>query len=125
MPTNKTARQPLEIQVLAEVYDSAMARAKSQGQQLATVARTVLFQEAARTPAGTPMPAKRPPRRKYRQTRKTIKFTLDAAAYRTAADKIQASGRSVAAAVEDGLAVYARTGIVANMVPTDTQALEA
>lgn len=121
----KPSRQPLEPQVAAEVYDAAMARARSQGQQLATVARTVLFQEAARTPAGAETPEGRPPRRQYGQARKVIKFSVDADAYRKAAKSIQASGRSVAAAIEDGLALFARTGVVASQVPVDTENVEA
>ena len=116
MPTSK---QPLEPQVAAEVYDAAMARAKSQGQTLAAVARTVLFQEAARTPEGSPVPDGQPPRRPYQQPRKPIKFKVDREAYLAARDRIAASGRSVASAIEDGLVAYARTGRVENHVPID------
>jgi hypothetical protein len=112
-------KQPLEILVHADVYDSAMARARSQGQQLATVARTVLYQEAARTPEGAPVPDSVPPRRQYGDARKPIKFKVDASSYREAKGKILASGRSVAAAIEDGLAVFARTGTVESHVPID------
>lgn len=110
MAIDKTDRQPVEVEVLAEVYDKAMARAKAQGQRLATVARQVLFQEAAKTPASAPVPEGRPPLRQYGQARKPIKFTVLADAYTSAQSRIRASGRSVAAAIEDGLRVYALTG---------------
>jgi hypothetical protein len=118
MAASEAQRQPVEVEVLADVYDRAMARAKDQGQRLATVARQVLFQEAARTPADAPVPAGRPPLREYGQRRKPIKFSVLADAYATARDKIRASGRSVAAAVEDGLTVYARTGTL-EPLPSD------
>jgi hypothetical protein len=106
----KPGRKPVEVAVLADVYDRAMARARSQGQRLATVARQILFQEAAKTPKDAPVPTGRPPLREYGQERKPIKFSVSADTYTPARDRIWASGRTVAAAIEDGLAVYARTG---------------
>lgn len=115
-------QHPVEVAVLATVYDSAMSRATSQGQRLATVARTVLYQEAAKTPDGVETPEGRPPLREYGQARKPIKFKVARESWLVAQGKIRASGRSVAAAIEDGLAVYARTGTVENHVPVDTPA---
>jgi hypothetical protein len=113
--------QPVEVEVLATVYDQAMARAKNQGQRLATVARQVLFQEAAKTPADAPVPEGRPALRPYGQQRKTIKFGVATDAYRPAAHRILASGRTVAAAIEDGLAYYARHGTL-EPLPTHLEA---
>jgi hypothetical protein len=49
-----TEAQTVELEILAEVYDSAMTRAESQGQKLAAVARACLFNEAAKTPEDAP-----------------------------------------------------------------------
>jgi hypothetical protein len=120
----KTDTTPLEPEVDATVYDAAMARARSQGQRLATVARLVLFQEAAKTPVNAPAPEKAPPRREYRRDqtaprRKTIKFKVATEPYRQAREQIAASGRSVAAAIEDGLRHYARTGALEPLAPQE------
>jgi len=104
--------QPVEADILAEVYDLAMSRADEQGQKLAAVARTILFQEAGKTPEDAPAPEGRPPLRPYGQERKRLKFGVKADAYERAQAQIWASGRSVAAALEDGLREYARTGKV-------------
>jgi hypothetical protein len=116
----KPGRQALEPRVSETVYRSAMTRATSQGQRLATVARTVLFQEAAKTPDGAPLPTQPLPRRARGETRLPIKFEVDADAYKVAKDKITASGRTVGAAIEDGLRTYARTGVLENLVPVDS-----
>jgi hypothetical protein len=116
----KPGRQALEPRVLEAVYQAAMRRARSQGQRLATVARTVLFQEAAKTPDGAPVPTQPLPRRAKGETRLPIKFEVDADAYKVAKAKITASGRTVGAAIEDGLRTYARTGALENFVPVDT-----
>lgn len=121
-PPRKPGRKPLEPRVLEAVYEAAMARATSQGQRLATVARTILFQEAAKTPDGAPVPTQPLPRRARGETRLPIKFEVDATAYAVAKAKIAASGRTVGAAIEDGLRTYAMTGALENLVPVDIDA---
>lgn len=105
-----TGQQTVELEILATVYDQAMVRAHSQGQKLAAVARAILYQEAAKTPADAPEVEGRPPLREYGQKRKPLKFRLPRDRYAEAQNQIARGGRSVAAAVEDGLRVFARTG---------------
>lgn len=102
--------QPVEVAILAEVYDAAKDRAHAQGQTLAAVARTVLFQEAAKAPEDAVPPAGRPPLREYGQERRKLKFSAPNDAYREAQRKILSGGRSVAAAIEDGLKAFALSG---------------
>jgi hypothetical protein len=99
----------VEVMIRDVVYDAALARAKSQAQQLRGVAREILFDRAALVePAmNAPNPAGRvlgqPPRTRLR-------FRANAASYGVARDRLRAAGTSVTAAIEDGLEQYARTG---------------
>lgn len=105
-----TDSKPVEILVLEQVYDAAMLRAKSQGQPLASVARDIVWaasQRAQPVEGGTVAhPAQRPPK----SGRRRVRFTAPRDTYAVARDRIRASGRSVAQALEDGLESYARTG---------------
>lgn len=105
-----TAPQQVEVRIFKNVYEAAKARAISQGQALAAVARTVLFQVAGETPEDAPEPEGRPPLREYGQPRERLRFDAPTEPYLLAKAKITRSGRSVSQAVEDGLARYAETG---------------
>lgn len=110
--------QPVEVAIATEIYQSAKQRAHSQGQALAAVARTILFQEAAKTPEALPATTEdpnassraRPPLRQYGQERTKLKFNAPSEAYQQAQRRILAGGRSVAAAIEDGLKAFAASG---------------
>jgi hypothetical protein len=104
----------VDLQITTTVYDAAMARANSKGQRLAAVARAVLFLAAAHA---TPDPAyrseiTRPPLREYTnpENRTRLRFRLPKVDYDSASRALRQSGTSVSQAVEDGLALYARTG---------------
>jgi hypothetical protein len=105
-----TAPQQVEVRIFKDVYEAAKARAIVQGQALAAVARTVLFQVAGETPEDAPPPEGRPPLREYGQPRERLRFDAPAGPYLLAKERITRSGRSVSQAVEDGLARYAETG---------------
>lgn len=105
-----TAPQQVEVRIFRDVYEAAKARAISQGQALAAVARTVLFQVAGETPEDAPVPEGRPPLRAYGQPRERLRFDAPTEPYLLAKTRIARSGRSVSQAVEDGLRRYAETG---------------
>lgn len=105
-----TLPQQVEVRIFRDVYEAARLRAIAQGQALAAVARTVLFQVAGETPDDAPSPDGRPPLREYGQPRERLRFDAPTDSYLLAKDKIMRSGRSVSQAVEDGLARYAETG---------------
>ena len=104
------AGQAVELDIDADVYSVALARAHRQGQALAAVARSILYAEAAKTPDDAPETTGRPPLREYGGRRKPLKFKVPRVSYQAAKDQIARSGRSVAAAVQDGLREFARTG---------------
>jgi hypothetical protein len=104
----------VDLLITTEVYEAAMTRANRQGQRVAAVARAVLFTAAA---AANPDPAyrseiTRPPLREYRSPdeRTRLRFKLPRPDYVAARRALMQSGTSVSQAVEDGLAIYARTG---------------
>lgn len=104
------ADQTVEVRIAEEVYDLARERARSQGQALVSVARTILFQEAGKTPVGAEVADGRPPLRTYGEKRKRLRFDAPLESYIAARDSILTSGRSISQAVEAGLARYAETG---------------
>lgn len=105
-----TVPQQVEVRIFRDVYEAARLRAITQGQALAAVARTVLFQVAGEVPEDAPEPEGRPPLREYGQPRERLRFDAPTQSYLQAKEKIAKSGRSVSQAVEDGLARYAETG---------------
>lgn len=107
------ARGPIktvEIYVLEQVYAAALIRAKRAGQPLSAVAREVIWRASmqAQKPNGATVahPARRPTNAK----RHRVRLTIPESSYRVARDRIRASGRSVASALEAGLENYARYG---------------
>jgi hypothetical protein len=113
MPSSTRRKEPdkttVEVMVRDVVYEAALARARSQAQQLRAVAREILFEAAAQVdPNGdrgyaTARVLGQPPRMRLR-------FRAPADAYTVARERLRRAGVSVTAAVEDGLAHYARTG---------------
>lgn len=104
----------VDILIVTEVYEAAMLRATREGRAVAPVARAILFQAAAEA---DPDPVYsegtiRPPLREYRSpnTRSRLRFKLPRVDYEAARAAIMKSGSSVSAAIEHGLAEYARTG---------------
>lgn len=99
----------VEVMVRDVVYDAALARAKSQAQQLRGVAREILYDRAAQV---TPVPnATRPAGRVLGQPPRTrLRFKANTNSYTTARNRLHAAGTSVTAVIEEGLESYARTG---------------
>lgn len=86
----------------AEATARAVKRAKSRGAEPAEI-------EQAGQRARDRVMRQRLPLRTYRHNRYRLRFTVPSDAYGLARDAIQASGRSVAVAVEEGLYEYAKT----------------
>lgn len=101
--------QTVEIMVRDVVYDAALARAKSQAQQLRSVAREILFDRAAQAEpdANVVHPAARV---LWNQPRRRVRFQAPQESYRVAKERLHASGVTVTAAIEAGLEQFARTG---------------
>lgn len=99
----------VEVMIRDEVYDAALARAKSQAQQLRGVAREILFSRAAQAEphGGTMFPTARV---LGQPSRTRLRFQASADAYDRARRRLHASGMSVTATIEDGLERFARTG---------------
>lgn len=104
--------QPVEVRIDADVYRAAMTRANSVGMSLTAVGKAILYAEANKAVSTAEVPEGRPPLREYGTRRTPLRFKLPQTPYEQAAAKIHASGRSIAAAVEDGLREYAATGDV-------------
>lgn len=115
MTTKNKVKDPtkkrVEILIMSEVRDAAQARADSQDVALATVAKTIVWKAsgAAQPPAegeAVAHPARRPPNADL----KRVRFMANREQFEVARDRIRASGKSVAQALETGLEKYARTG---------------
>lgn len=111
MATKDRNKKRVEILILAEVRDAAQARADSQDVALASVAKTIVWKAsaAARPPAEgekVAHPARRPPNSNL----KRVRFMASRDQFTVARDRIRASGKSVAQALETGLEKYAETG---------------
>lgn len=102
--------QPVEIRIDADVYKAAMSRAVSVGLTLAAVGKSILYTEAHKARPVAELPEGRPPLREYGVKRTPLRFKLPLGPYTAASKAIQASGRTIASAVEDGLREYAATG---------------
>jgi hypothetical protein len=101
----------VEVQIKDVVYDAALARAKSQAQQLRTVAREILFAQAAQAEPAQGFAALAPAARVLGQPPRTrMRFQVSPDAYESAKDRLHKAGISVTAAIEDGLVRFARTG---------------
>lgn len=102
----------VELMIRTVVYDAALARAKSQAQQLRTVAREILFERAAQAEPATGFNKLTPVARVLGQPPRTrLRFKTDDRSYLQAKNRLRDSGVSVTAAIEDGLEEYARTGM--------------
>jgi len=99
----------VEVMIRDVVYDAALARAKSQAQQLRGVAREILFDRAA---LAKPMDHMVHPAGRVlgQPSRTRLRFRANAASYTRARDRLHSAGTSVTAAIEEGLEQYARTG---------------
>lgn len=103
-----TDRQTVEAMIRETVYDAALLRAQANAQKLRSVAREILFEQAA---LARPVDEARPTARVImNQRRRRLRFPVSRASYEQARDKLHASGVSVTAALEDGLERFARTG---------------
>lgn len=104
-----TTPATVEVMIRDVVYNAALLRAKSQAQQLRTVARQILFDRASQVePTGH---AVHPTARVLGQPPRTrLRFRADRTSYDVARTRLHAAGTSVTAAIEDGLEHYARTG---------------
>lgn len=105
------AKKRVEILVMEEVREAAQAQADAQDVALATVAKTIIWKASAKAepPASGEVvahPARRPPNSRL----KRVRFMANRVQFETARDRIRASGKSVAQALEAGLEKYARTG---------------
>ena len=111
----KTKRNPnkkrVEILIMKEVREAAQVQADLQDVALATVAKTIIWKAsaAAQPPAEGEQvahPARRPPNSDL----KRVRFMANREQFEVARDRIRASGKSVAQALETGLEKFARTG---------------
>lgn len=101
----------VEVMIRDAVYDAALARAKSQAQQLRAVAREILYDRAAQAEPAGGFAALMPTARVLGQPPRTrLRFRAPADSYHVAKDRLHKAGVSVTAAIEDGLEDYARTG---------------
>lgn len=101
----------VEVMVRDVVYQAALLRARSQAQQLATVAREILFDRAALAQPSPNVVAPAPRVLMYSDsTRKRFRFQVKRNAYNDARNRLHASGVSVTAVIEEGLETFARTG---------------
>jgi len=98
----------VEVMVRDAVYDAALARARSQAQQLRAVAREILFDRAAQAEPNEQ--AVVPSARFIGTTRRRLRFQAPRDAYQKALARLHASGLSATAAIEEGLEQFARTG---------------
>lgn len=99
----------IEVMIRAVVYDAALARAKSQAQQVRTIAREVMFDRAAQAEPNE-FPAHPTARVLGQPARRRLRFRAVLSDYTIARKRLHASGVSVTAAIEEGLERYARTG---------------
>lgn len=104
----------VEVRVASEIYDRALKVAQSQGVSLAAVARTAIFEAQAdvqrQTAQHGPPEVEREgrlPLRKYGESRKIMRFVIPDDTFAAAKADISRSGRTISAAVEDGLREYA------------------
>lgn len=103
-----TDRQTVEAMIRETVYDAALLRAQANAQKLRSVAREILFEQAA---LATPDSEGRPTARVIlNQRRRRLRFPVPRESYEVARDRLHASGLSVTAALEIGLERFARTG---------------
>lgn len=101
----------VEVMIRDVVYEAALLRAKSQAQQLRSVAREILFDRAARVEPDEDQEPVNPTARVLGQPMRTrLRFRADVVAYNRARDRLHNSGVSVTAAIEEGLESFARTG---------------
>lgn len=112
MPNQATVepeKATVEVMIRDVVYNAALARARSQMQQLRGVAREILFDRAAQVEPDSD--ATHPTARVLGQPLRTrLRFRAPADAYDVARSRLHAAGTSVTAAIEEGLLEYARTG---------------
>lgn len=105
------SRKRVEILIMKEVREAAQARADSQDVALATVAKTIVWKaSAAAQPPAEGQKVAHPARRPPNSDLKRVRFMANRDQFEVARDRIRASGKSVAQALEAGLEKYARTG---------------
>jgi hypothetical protein len=115
-PTSEKKRTPsdkkrVEILIMSEVRDAAQVRADSQDVALATIAKTIIWKASASAqPPSEGQAVAHPARRPANSDLKRVRFMANRAQFEVARDRIRASGKSVAQALEAGLEKYARTG---------------
>lgn len=101
----------VEVMIRDVVYDAALARARSQAQQLRAVAREILYDQAAQAEPARGFATLTPTARILGQPPRTrLRFRVPADSYDVARTRLHAAGTSVTAAIEEGLESYARTG---------------
>lgn len=114
MDTKSDDKAQVEVRVRTDIYDRALSVARSQGISLAAIARTIIFATAAevreQSTQHAPPEAEREgrlPLRKYGEKRTVMRFTIPRDQFIAAKADISRSGRTLSAAVEDGLREYA------------------
>jgi len=102
---------PEEIMIRLDLYDSAMDRAESQGETLASVTRACYFAAAAlATPVEGGKARIRP--RPYGEDRERIRFRIPRSQRTAARNTIESAGVGVPAAVEQLLEYYVEHGTI-------------
>jgi hypothetical protein len=106
----KSDKKRVEILIMKEVREAAQARADSLDIALATVAKTIIWKaSAAAQPPAEGESVAHPARRPANSELQRVRFMANRAQFEVARDRIRASGKSVAQALEAGLEKFART----------------
>lgn len=110
-PTDTQMR--VQTTVLTEVYDPALERARAQGEQLASVARTIVHREAAKAPEESAESSGSRVKLRPRSTERS-RFRFHAPRAQYAADRaaLRARGLTIAGLLDEELARYAQTGVI-------------
>jgi hypothetical protein len=102
----------VQTTVLTEVYGPALERARQQGEQLASVARTIVHREAVRLRDGDPVPNTRVRLRPRSQDRSRFRFHAPREQYAADRTVLRDHGKTISALLDEELARYAQTGVI-------------
>lgn len=109
--TKDPSKKNAEALIDADVYEAARRRAEANAQELAKVARSIIYAaslEAQPSDDAVAHPAIRP----ANVDRRRLRFCVDRHQYDIAKGRIRASGQSMTAALEAGLEAYAFSGVL-------------
>lgn len=110
--TETSTQQRVQTTILAEVYEPALERARQQGEQLASVARTIVHREAVRLREGEPEPAARVKLRPRSEDRSRFRFHAPREQYAADRAVLRDHGKTIAGLLDEELARYAQTGVI-------------